>query len=653
MHDPSDFESPPVPVTRIVTFLCALGAANGALVGGVEVLALSQSLTLQMTLREMAELSAAILLVDAAVGALVAFPPALWAKIADYLPGRLGRAVGLARRYQVAFTLGVFALVTTFLAPFAVDLWRTERQDGAAGMLGLVLLITVTAWFNCGFWFRRWLVGAGPALGYRVIMPVVAVLLAGIGIANRGPSGPKDAVLAADQPNLILVSIDTLRRDHVGVYGGPAPTPTMDALGLAGLIFDDAITTIPETLPSHAAMLTGFQPARTSVLSNGHRLSRGYPTVTEQLAAGGYRTGAFVSSFAVDGDTGLDQGFQVYDDDFFPALRGLTSARIANAILPLLMRFADPADFPFLLERGSPETLRRALAWTALGDAQDPRPTFLWVHLFDPHAPYEPREGFALSEGARALDHRAILAQEPGYLYKPEEVEGLRELYRLESAYVDTQVKSLLDGLEAQGLLKNAMIVVVADHGESLGEHNIYFNHHGIYDEVLRVPFLVWTSRMGGLYGSPVNAELGARRFTRTVSTADVANTLLGFSGVSPLIGTQSTNLLGFVSGAEATDTSLTVQGRDSGSLLEGQLCGVRAPNAKYIRRQDGTELFFDLETDPSELVDVAQHQPEALAAGRAGTVICGRTLATVEAPGVDDCARMKALGYVIGDCEP
>lgn len=643
MLDPSAFDSAPVHSHRMVGYLCTLGAATGAFVGGLECVGLARSLALEMSAGEMLQLEGAVLAMNAAVGASAALLPALWAWWGERLPRALGGSLGRARRYQVAFSLGVVLLASFFLVPLARDLWRADRRDGAIGMVFVVVLMGAMGWFNSGYWFRRWLVGAAPALGYRLVMAGLAGLLAVAGFAVRGPFGPTQPVYAADLPNVFLVTIDTLRRDHVGLYGGLVSTPTIDALGRAGLVFDDAITTLPETLPSHSAMFTGNQPARTRVLSNGDVLPHAFLTVTEQLAAAGYRTGAFVSSFAVDGGTGLDQGFQVYDDDFFPLVRGWSETGVARVLLPLFMRVADPADFPFLLERRSPDTIARALRWATSAEA---RPTFAWVHLFDPHAPYEVREGFPVSPAAAALDHRAILAQEPGYAYTPEEVAGLQELYRQECAYADAQVGALLDGLRAAGKLDHAMVIVVADHGESLGQHGIHFNHHGIYDDVLRIPLVVWSSELAG----PTGAERGAgQRFARTVTTADVANTLLGYTGISLLTGTQSTNLLGFADGTAETDTSLTVQGRVGASLSEGQLCGVRSPNAKFIIDQSGKASLYDLINDPTETTDIGAAHPDALERGRAGTVRCMGT--TVSAPsGADECARLKALGYV-DDC--
>ena len=150
MLDPSDFENPPVPFARIVTFLCALGAATGLAVGGLECISLARSLPLQMSAVDMAALCVAVLCMDAFVGGLAAFLPALWAKFADRLPRLLGGDARLARRYQVGFSAGVLLLAGFFLLPLARELWRTQRQQGALGMCFLVVLMGAMGWFNSG-----------------------------------------------------------------------------------------------------------------------------------------------------------------------------------------------------------------------------------------------------------------------------------------------------------------------------------------------------------------------------------------------------------------------------------------------------------------------------------------------------------------------
>lgn len=631
-----DIDLPPVPDRWAWLWLAGLGAATGAVAGGLEVLGLGLSMKLEMSWGEMIELALGTLSLDAAVGFACGLAGGVLAQV---LPRRVARW----KRYRLGFAVGTQLLALFFLVPFARTLWMADRREPAAGMIALAMMFGALGWYNGAYWFRRTLIGAAPRVGWSGIGPAIGFTLAAFATLLAGPSGPKQPLTAPGMPNLVLFTIDTLRRDHIGLYGNLVNTPRIDTLGKEGVIFDDAITSLPETLPSHTSMLTGLQPAETGILSNGAVLRNGYQTVTEQLAASGYRTGAFVSSFAVDADTGLDQGFQVYDDDFFPFLRGITQVRAAGVALPLLMRFGNPASFPFLLERGTPETLRRALHWVDEGDGT--RPFFLWVHIFDPHAPYEPRDG-----SAPKVDHRAILAQEPGYPYTDEERTVLKDYYRQECEYADSQVGVLFDELKSRGALDHALFVVAADHGESLGEHGINFAHHGIYDDTVRVPLVAWAAP--AVQGPSGPVEPGTR-VERMVNVADIANTLMDYSGLPLIGGTNSVPLLTHVRGVDVPAKGVLVSGREGASLTEGQLCGVRSPaGLKYIRHQDGREEYYDLKADPGELVDIAKDQPLGLERGRESVTDCVGA-GPVKGP-VDkgDCERLKAMGYVSGDCE-
>lgn len=619
-HDDS-FDLLPVPDGRIWLRVAALGAATGALAGGIEAVGLALTMTLPMSAAESAELGLATVVLDAGLG--------LGAGLAGGVLAQFAR-VQRWKRYRLGFTAATFLLALFFLAPLARELYRQERPPAAVGMVALAFVLGALAWYNAGYWVRRQLIGAAPALGWRAAGWIGGALLALAAVAVRGPAGPTHDPPAPGAPNVVLVTIDTLRRDHLGIYGSALRTPVIDALGRSGVIFDDAVTPFPETLPSHTSMLTGLQPAQHDVLSNGMPLRPGFVTVGETLALSGYRTGAFVSSFAVDGATGIDQGFQVYDDDFFPTLRGIGQVRAAATALPLLMRFGDPSDFPFLLERGSPETIRRALDWAV---QPTDRPTFLWVHLFDPHSPYERHDG-----QPNPVDHRAILKLEPGYPYTEEERTALRGLYDHEVEYTDQMVDQLLGGLRARGFLDNALVVFTADHGEALGEHGIDFTHHGIYEDVLQVPLILWSSDGRATPGT---------RVTRMVNVADVANTLLEFTGLPLLSRTGSVPLLSFVRGDEVKPTPLGLRGRKGASLTAGQLCGVRDPSRiKYIRAQDGTEEAYDLSLDPGETTNIAPDQPNLVENGRQNVANClGEAITS---SGADDATaeRLKALGY-------
>lgn len=627
MTDELDF--PVAPEPSVVLRVAAIGAATGAVVGGIEGLGLVLGAKIVLGAGAAAALVVATVVLDAAL----AFGLGLVAGALAALPGR--RIVHW-KRLRAGAALTVLFLALFFLAPLARELWvLQDRRVPAAGMIALAAIVASTFWFNAGYWLRRESIGAGPVIGWRVYAPVAGLLFAVVAALVSGPPPGPTRAPSEGSRSVVLVTLDTLRRDHVGAYASIAKTPVLDKLAREGVLFEDAITPTPETAPSHASMLTGRHPVEHKVIANGIPLKNGFLTVTEQLAISGFRTGAFVSSFAAGSSTGFDQGFQVYDDEFSPLVRGVGRARVARLALPLLLRFGNPAAFPWLLERKAPDTIAHAVSWVGSGAG----PFFLWVHLFEPHAPYEARGGSVPTIDAAAVDHRAILAQEPGYAYTAAEERALRDLYRQEVEYTDEQVGALLEGLRSTVGLDNVLILVVADHGESLGEHGIKFNHHGLYDEVLRVPLIAWTPAVPDVEpGYPPGT-----RVARQVNVGDVANTLLEFSGVPLLSGTQSVPLLSLARGADVPARPVQLLGRATASLRAGQLYGVRDPGGvKYIERDDGGELY-DLRADPGELVDISVDQPTALTSGRTNVAQLREQVGAVEA---STSEMLKALGY-------
>ncbi len=622
------FDLIPVPDGRMALRIAGQVAVAGAIVGGLEALGIALSSRFEGSLLDRAAMGAAVVAADATVGASVGLAGGL---VAQLLLGRLARW----RRYRIGFTLGAVALACGFLGPVAWDLWAVqERRAPAIGMIALGALLSATAWFNAGYWYRREMIGAAPRLGWTVVGAAVSAALALLAAVLGGPSAPRRAAAPPDAANLILVTVDTLRRDHVGAYGALVSTPTIDGLAREGLLMMDAVTPVPETAPSHASMFTGYGPANHDVIHNGAPLRGGYHTVSEQLTTLGWHAGAFVSSFAVDASTGLSQGFDVYDDEFLPAARGATRARVFELGIPLLMRFGDPTAWAGLLERDGRATIARALAWVDRTPAA--APVFLWVHLFEPHSPYEPR-----GDDQTEVDHRRILEQEPGYAYTPEEEAELRRLYAAEVEWTDARIGELLAGLRASGRLENATVVVVADHGESLGEHGVMFNHHGLYDPVVRVPFVVWSSNPGWAPGTKVE---------RQVTVMDVANTLLAGADVPLLTNTPSVAVQQLGEGMDIPASPVMLVGRTAASLTHGQLRGVRAPNGiKYIQAEDREELY-DLRADPGELHDIGAAQPRAVEAGRRNVRELLGDLPEVIPVGDP---RLEALGYTEPDPRP
>ncbi len=262
-------------------------------------------------------------------------------------------------------------------------------------------------------------------------------------LSHSGRSGGT-SVVPARAPSVVLITLDTVRADHIGCYGyRRIETPSIDRLADEGIRFEHAYAQVPLTLPSHTVIMTGKYP-----MSNGVRdltspgLSASVPTIAGIMRQNGYTTAAFVSSMVLNSMWGLNSGFEVYDDETDPADRARQS-------------FAS-------LERRGDRTVDRALAW--LG-SHSGRSFFLWVHLYDPHTPYRPPEPY--------------LSRYAGHLYDGE------------IAFDDTQVGRLLARLRELKLYESALVVLAGDHGESLGEHGEAEHGFFIYSATLHVPLIL------------------------------------------------------------------------------------------------------------------------------------------------------------------
>ncbi|MFQ6103257.1 MAG: sulfatase-like hydrolase/transferase [Candidatus Glassbacteria bacterium] len=264
------------------------------------------------------------------------------------------------------------------------------------------------------------------------ILSILVVILFSLFIRDRFASSGKK--------NVILITIDTLRADKLGVYGSDIKTPVIDSIASEGVLFDKAYAQAPVTLPSHASILTGTYPYVHSVRHNGkYRLSRGATTIAEVLKEQGYETAAFVGARVLGSKYGLSQGFDVYDD-------GLKGEQNMGTLI-----------FP---QRPAGEVTERALSWLE----QVRQPFFVWVHFFDPHDPYDPPPPF-------------------NELY--------RNPYDGEVAYVDTQIGELLEGIKRRDLAGNTLVVITADHGESLGEHGELTHAMFLYSSTVKIPLII------------------------------------------------------------------------------------------------------------------------------------------------------------------
>jgi arylsulfatase A-like enzyme/Flp pilus assembly protein TadD len=321
---------------------------------------------------------------------------------------------------------------------------------------------------------------------------VLAAALAGaLVLSRRPPRTDREAAQriaslrpAAQDLNVVVVTMDTTRADRLGCYGfSRIETPHLDALARQGVVFENATATAPLTFPSHSSMFTGLIPPHHGARDNGgFFLDDARTTLAERLKAAGYATGAFIGAWVLESRWGLAQGFDEYSDRF-----ELSKYKVIS--LGTVQKTGD-------------EVMDGALQWL---DSVRQRRFFAWVHLYDPHAPYEPPEPFASR-----------------YRGQP---------YLGEIAYTDKVVGRLTSWLETQGLMDRTIVVVVGDHGESLGEHGEASHAYFIYGSTMHVPLIVRTP--WGLTG----------RSPAQVSTVDILPTVLDVVGLTPQEGIDGRSL--------------------------------------------------------------------------------------------------------------
>jgi choline-sulfatase len=423
------------------------------------------------------------------------------------------------------------------------------------------------------------------------VLGVLALLAAGAAAwPFVRPWWRERAVRGAKRPlSVLLVTLDTTRADRIGCYGRTqAATPHLDALAARGVVFRQAYTHAPLTCPSHASLLTGRLPTRHGVRDNGgYVLAPEIPTVAERFQAAGHRTGAFVSAFVLDRRFGLARGFGTYHDRVPPG------------------RAADQGDPSHRAVRAE-ETVGRAMEWLSAAPVQ---PFFLWVHLFDPHHPYEPPEPFASRFRADAYDG--------------------------EIAYLDAQLGRLLDAAAARG----ALVAVMGDHGEGLGDHQEVTHSYFVYSNTQRVPFLL---------SLPGHVPSGAS-VDGVVRGVDLAPTLLDLAGLPALAETDGTSLVPWLTGRSDGDAGPAYLESYHPRFWWGaqELLGLRAGRWLFIEAP--RPELYDVAADPAEKTNLAASRPAELEAlrGRLRAFNAGGPPAAAGKVDAETARNLRALGYV------
>lgn len=377
--------------------------------------------------------------------------------------------------------------------------------------------------------------------------------------------------------NLLLISIDTLRADYVGAYGGRhQATPAIDAIAADGFLFESMFTTSSTTLPAHLSLLTSRYPRD---CRNGYAVQDAVTTLAETLTGHGYTCLATVSAVPLDTRFNIGQGFAYYDADF-ASCRGSVSLK-------------DHKWFTHgfgVFDCDAAETTRRAL--TALETHKPTSHFFMWVHYYDPHLPYTPPAGF--------YDPAGVARTEFPYFLKPNAADrdSLRELYGGEVRFVDSEVKKLLEEVGRLYDPQRTIIVIVADHGENLYEHDGYLDHSRVvYDTVMWIPCVMHLPGFGG------------KRVAGLTSIIDVMPTVLDLLGIA-VEGMEGSSLVNLMesSGAPAVHAYVTCETNDFGVKEEDQAIAVRTVNSKYIYNnwKSGKDLFFTMQDMPRERRPVA-----------------------------------------------
>jgi choline-sulfatase len=412
------------------------------------------------------------------------------------------------------------------------------------------------------------------------------------------------AAIAPERPNVVVITIDTLRADRLGCYGfEQARTPRIDALAAEGVRADRAMAAVPITLPSHTTIFTGLNPPAHGVRDNGlYKVPDEAETLAERLKAEGYRTQAFVSAWVLHHRFNLDQGFDGYED--------------------VLEDEGDPEMFR-VPERSGKATMDGVLNWldTAASPSND-SPFFLWVHLFDPHQPYAPPE---------------------------EDAKASPTLYDGEIASVDRQIGRFIDKLSDKKVLDDTILVLTSDHGESLGEHGEATHALFIYESTIRVPLIV---------RYPHELPVG-KVYDGAVGGVDLMPTILGLAGLKPN-DTQGVDLSKAMAGRAEPPARSPYSESIHPELEFGMapLHGLRSEQWTYIRAPRAE--LYDRSTDPGEMRNLLEDGAAPSQGARAQALALDKALAAVfedskrfgmtsdVRPIDEETAKMlQALGYM------
>jgi arylsulfatase A-like enzyme len=403
-------------------------------------------------------------------------------------------------------------------------------------------------------------------------------------------------------PNVILLVLDATRTDHLSSYGCLQKiTPRIDEIAAESTLYEQCIAAAPWTLPSVASLMTGLFPHHHGVNCQNLNLRDTYTTLAERLRDSGYQTAAYSGNPWVGSFSGMAQGFDVFEDIW----RGL-------------------GDTP--VDAGAAEANRRALEW--IDSLPGEKPFFLYIHYMEPHFPYRPPRPFDRAFQSNPLDDDVLervrswrTPRELGYILKdpnsgisPDEMRALQVEYKGEIGYLDSQIGALVDALTSRNLLGNTLLVITADHGEHLGDHQLLDHKFSVYENLIRIPLIIRYPE----------GHLSGTRVKRQVQNIDLVPTVIRYTSRAdvPCDGTllprqddpntpPRTAFTEFSRPLLFTDVIEEHFPMADYSFIDRALLSLRTERYKLIWASNGRHALYDLSTDPGEQHNLIDTQPE------------------------------------------
>ena len=437
----------------------------------------------------------------------------------------------------------------------------------------------------------------------------IAIVAVGTNVARLGNERWQTAHLAAapsGAPNVLLLILDTVRAQSLGLYGNERPTsPNLDRLARRGATFALSLSPSPWTLPAHASVFTARHPHE---LSTGWKspLDSAYPTVAEVLQSAGYRTAGFVGNvFYTSSQWGLSRGFLHYEDFELSLGQVVTDSALGRRLsrsdgLRRRLGFYDN------LNRKSAEDIRQSFLGWLDHDEGATRPFFAFLNYFDAHEPYLPADPYRTMFGSDSIRRPGEIVHGRGlggaylprkHTMEPAERQAELDAYEASIAYLDDRIGALMDDLERSGVLDNTVVIITSDHGEQFGEHDMFAHGNSLFTQAIHVPLLI-------SYPPVIPPDV---TIANPVSLMDLPATILDLVGLEGGHSFPGSSLASLWTGAGAHEDGRSILG--SVDLPESAKRWSRSivdDGMHYSEDGDGTVRLFDWMSDPQELVDLA-----------------------------------------------